>query len=322
MRYHRLTREERYQIASLKESGHGVRRIARVLGRDASTISRELRRNSYDQTKYFGAHAQKKARRRSRRGQESKLKIKAELKAYIEEKLRLDWSPEQIAGRLMLERKGQVSYSTIYRFIYRDAQSWGKLFKKLRSQRKKRKQRKSGRLLTRKTEKTRINERPLIIEERGRLGDFERDTVRGKGHHPVLLTIVDRRSRRVKLGLLKRNSSMIAHKKTVSLLRRERVKSITNDNGKEFVDYFFTSQELRVPIFFCDPGKSSQRGTNENTNGLLRQYFPKKMDFSTIKEWRLREVASLLNNRPRKCLAYKTPNELHTEQSRSDVALV
>lgn len=324
MKYHRLTRDERYQIAALKESKHGVRAIARIIGRNPGTISRELKRNSYDKRNYFGMHAHKRAQKRARRSQESKLKIKAEVKAYVEARLRMDWSPEQISGRLMVENNlGRVSYSTIYRFIYRDAEEWGKLFRKLRSQRKRRKSRvKRSTTNQCSVQKSSIHSRPAIVEERSRLGDYERDTMRGKDHNPVLLTIVDRASRRTTLGWLPRNASMIVHKKTVSLLRCQPRKTITNDNGSEFSDHFFTAEKLKVPVYFCDPYKSNQRGTNENTNGLLRQYFPKNLDFKTITEDQIRRAARLINDRPRKCLAYRTPNEIHAELTRPGVALV
>lgn len=315
MKYHRLTRDERYQIAALKESGLGVRAIARVLGKSASTISRELRRNSYFPNKYIPSYAHNKALKWTRRRQGTKLRIKGELKAHIEAKLKLDWSPEQIAGRLKLESKQAISYSTIYRFIYRDASERGSFYQRLRTKRKKRCRRQgrstiNERLVGRRS----IHERPGIIEERLRIGDLERDTVRGKHHYPVLLTIVDRKTRRLTMGLLPRNTSQGAHKKTVSLVRREPIQTITNDNGCEFYDHQFTSQALNVPIYFCEPGKSSQRGTNENTNGLLRQYFPKNMDFMQIRSWHIRRVTDLLNNRPRKCLAYRTPNEVYRDE--------
>lgn len=319
-RYCRLARRERYQIEVLLKRGDGVRAIALALNRSPSTISRELRRNG-DPLVYraYWATAAEERTQRIRHRDRAEIRLidsDSEMKSRIRECLSCDWSPEQISGSMRRRKWGfYASYSTIYRFIYRDALYGGDLWKKLRKPRKKRMRMQylkyrpnQGKILNRVF----IEHRPKVIEKRARRGDWERDTVRGSKHEPVILSIVDRKSRLTRLALLEKKSSRDVHLATVRLLHRDpHVKSVTNDNGREFSWHEETSESLRRPIFFTHPHCSWERGTNENTNGLIRQYFPKGSDFSKLTQAQVQAVEDLLNQRPRKCLEYKTPYEAH-----------
>jgi IS30 family transposase len=304
----------------LLRRGDGIRVIARILKRSPSTISRELKRNGDSLVKgaYWAApaHDRTLVRRKHAKPQLRRIDNEPELKQRIREMFQEDLSPEQAAGRLAFEKKHKpVSYSSIYRFVYRDYLLGGDLWRKLRKPRWKRRRMQylknrpnQGQILNRVF----IENRPKIIDARKRRGDFERDTVRGSAHEPVILTIVDRKSKLTRLAFLRKKTAKDTHEKTVALLGPDsHCHSITNDNGKEFAWHEKTASELGIPIYFSHPHCSWERGTNENTNGLLRQYFPKGSDFTQITEEQVIRVEQLLNHRPRKCLGYRTPLEVH-----------
>jgi IS30 family transposase len=320
--YCRLARHERYQIEVLLRRGDGIRGIARALNRSPSTISREIRRNGdrLVAAQYWAspAHAQTLVRRRCFKPTLRRIDSGSEelLRSRVREMLESDFSPEQTAGRLRREQRNQVSYSTIYRFIYRDVLAGGDLWKRLRRPRRKRMRMQllknrpnQGKIMDRMF----IDQRPAVINSRRRTGDYERDTIRGHRPEPAILTIVDRKSKLTRLAWLPKKTAKEAHEETVAILGRERLCcSITNDNGKEFSWHEKTSAELRVPIYFTHPYHSWERGTNENTNGLLRQYFPPKgSDFTRITAAQIQAAELRLNHRPRKCLGYQTPLEVH-----------
>ncbi len=312
MQYIRLTREERYQIQALSSSGQGIRQIARVTFRNPSTISRELRTGARS-GKYCAEKADQMATKLRCRPKLKNRRIVGALEKHILAKLEEDWSPEQIWGRCKLEKRPCVSPPTIYRYIYRDRKIYGQLWRHLRILRIEGKdRRKTNRVIRRYLpERLPISDRPTIVEKRIRLGDYERDTVLGKRGRSALLTAVDRTSRLLKLAWLPKNSCEAVHRATVSLLKNEPLKTITNDNGFEFIRHKKTSKSLGTAIYFSKAFRSWERGTNENTNGLLRQYFPKKKDIGTVRRSCIRKIEHRINSRPRKTLGYRTPLEVH-----------
>lgn len=312
--YRRLTPKQRYQIEVLKSKDSGVREIARDLGVNASTISRELKRLS-------GTYNAEKAIQDSKinisKRAESNQLIVGVVKDYVDKLILNDWSPEQAEETIKRETKIAVSLKTIYRYIERDKLEGGVLKSHLRILRKQRNDRKkpkyrSDQALVRN--RVPIKKRPKVVEKRKRIGDYERDTVLGKKGGPVLLTIVDRKTRYVHLAILPRNGAHFAHKATVRLLKHQVVKTVTNDNGTEFAYHEKTSRRLGAKVYFSRAYRAWERGTNENTNGLVRQYFPKQKPIPKLSNYELMRIQNKLNKRPRKCLGFKTPHELYTGQ--------
>jgi IS30 family transposase len=312
MRYQRLSPVDRYQIEAGLESGLSLRAIAKKLGRSPSSISREI-------SKCKGTYRAEEANRETlvRLGKRIKCsyKIKGSLKDYVCNHLAKDWSPEQVAGRIARHGlKHRVSHQTIYRFLEREKQLGSKLWKHLRILRKQRHDRKKASWkpeAERITGRTWIDARPSIVEERIRLGDFERDTLCGKINGSVLLTLVDRTSRLLKIVWVARKDSISIHDATLRALRNEFVCTITNDNGCEFARHENTAQSLNAKIYFSRSYRSWERGSNENANGLLRQYFPRRTDIGRPSADKLRAIESRINDRPKKCLGFQTPNEVH-----------
>lgn len=322
MSYRRLALGDRYQIQAFLASGQSYREVARQLGRSASTISREVGRLK---SKDYSAGLAQRASEECRQGRYEKIrKIKASLELYVRRRIEQDWSPEQISGRLRYGLAEQTpSHPTIYEYIERDKLNGGKLWKHLRILRKQRKDRKKPNWCEyrRMPDRQMISDRPAIVENRDRIGDFERDLVHGKFNKAALLTIVDRTSRLVKLGVVGKKSSDEVHRQTVRLLRGQVVHTLTNDNGTEFARHKQTAHELKAEVYFANSYSSHQRGTNENTNGLLRQYFPRRRPIEAHSKREIKRIENLLNNRPRKCLGYKTPLEVHRDLNSLGVAL-
>lgn len=303
--YSRMTLIDRYQIKALIDSGLSLRRVADQLNRSPSSVSREVKR--LVAKKYHPDRADEQARLRQK-NKGPQFKIQGLLKDRVRRFLAIQWSPEQIASRM-----GGISHEAIYQYIYRQSRTENEdLYKNLRRRRRHRRTRSSVRRFKNcgvRVNQTWIEERPDLVESRKRLGDLERDTIiGGRGR---LLTIVDRTSRRLRLAKLNRHTSSDAHYATVDLLKGETVHTITNDNGPEFGLHAQTAKDLGAQVYFTRPYCSWQRGTNENTNGLIRQYFPKGMDLSLVTDEQIQMVEERLNNRPRKCLGFKTPNEVH-----------
>jgi IS30 family transposase len=322
MRYCRLTQGERYQIAALLETGRSIRAIAGQLKRAPSSILRETLKGQIN-GKYDALFAHQVTEIHLHRPLLRRRKIQGVVEDYVREKLEEDWSPEQICGRMRLLKMQSVSCPTIYRYIEREKVLKGRLWTHLRILRRKHKNRKlpgwNRRVFL--PDRVSIQERPLEVEKRTRLGDYERDTVLGKRGKSVLLTAVDRTSRLLKLAWLPKSTAEAAHQATVLLLKNEPVKTITNDNGFEFSFHNKTAQKQGASIYFSSSFRAWERGTNENTNGLLRQYFPKKKDIGTLSKEKVTAISKRLNNRPRKILGYKTPLEIHSELKSSAVAL-
>ena len=307
--YTHLTYEQRCQIFVLIESGDSITKIARVIRVHRSTISREIKRNA-EQGKYHHEIANKKAR--SRRLLSPNKKMTPHLISIIEEKIQLDWSPVQISGRLKKQGNEYVSHETIYKHIWADKKEGGFLFRHLRHKGKKYNKRcnkNSGRGCI--PNRIDIDFRPLIVEEKKRLGDWELDTIIGANHKGAIVSIVDRASKLTKLVKVPNKSSENVGKAIISVLSpiQDHVLTLTADNGKEFASHQKVSLELQSEFYFAKPYHSWERGLNEHTNGLVRQYFPKGKSFENISQEDIEKVENYLNHRPRKVLNFETPKE-------------
>lgn len=306
--YTHLTDNERYQISSLLKAKLNHSQIAQVLGRHKTTINREIRRNT-GQRGYRPKQAQKNYRCRKANNSQ---KINAFGWAYIDYLLKKKYSPEQITGRLRLQGWLDVpSHERIYRYIYANKKSGGTLHCHLRCQKVYRKrglknQDRRGQL----TNRTDITHRPIEADNRERLGDYEGDTMIGKNHKGVLVTLVDRKSREIKIQALSNRKAHRVTKACINKLYGENTLSITFDNGKEFADHETIAETLKTEIYFAKPYRSWERGTNENTNGLIRQFLPKSRRLDNVSDEEIKTIEDNLNNRPRKTLGYLTPLEV------------
>ena len=311
MTYQHLTREERYQIQLLHEIRHSCADIADLLKRHRSTIYREIKNNATGGT-YLGEQAHSKAVDQGLNSRNART-IDPQAWELVTAYIRLWLSPDQVAQRLHLESKISISHESIYQYVYLDKAKGGDLIGYLRCQKKRRKRYASGRQ-RRGTLKNRvgIEERPAIVEQRSRLGDWEGDTVIGKGHQGVLVTLVERKSRYTLARALACREADLVQEAIIELLRphRRQCLTLTFDNGKEFAQHEFIGKCLDADVYFARPYHSWERGTNENTNGLLRQFFPKGMSLKNLDSIEVDEALYRLNHRPRKCLAYRTPHEV------------
>ena len=311
MTYHQITFEERYTLGLLRQRGLCPAAIARVLGRHRSSIGREVGRNrARSDATYRPQLADWYARGRraqSRRNQ----RFSAADWERIQGLLRADWSPEQIAGRLRLERELAISHETIYRYVWADKRRGGTLYTHLRGARKQRRKR-YGRYDSRGrvAGKRPITARPAVVETRAQLGHWETDTVLGPGR-PCVLSLVERKTGYVLLGQLQARTTEDVNRRATQLIRAQRhpVRTITADNGTEFHDYPAIERATGTRFYFATPHHAWERGTNENTNGLLRQYLPKRRSMARLTQDDCHRIAAKLNHRPRKRLGYRTPEE-------------
>jgi IS30 family transposase len=321
MNYKQLTQEERYQIYSLLKAKHNQKEIAQILERSESSISREIKRNT-GLKGYRPKQAHQLAFNRRKTSYKS-VKMTSEVKEWIQQLLEQDLTPEQIAGRLKLENKVSLHHESIYRYIYQDKANGGQLYKHLVRACKKYQKRygsndKRGQLVNRVS----IDERPAIVDTKSRIGDWEGDTVIGKGRKNAFVTLVERKTL---FTVVKRIESKHADMTADAIIEsvrelKDSVLTITFDNGKEFAQHERIGQELEADIYFAHPYSSWERGINENTNGLLRRYFPKGTDFMALSEHEIQAAVDKLNHRPRKTRGYKTPHELFTGQPEKLVA--
>lgn len=312
MKYTRLTREERWQISALHTSGKSYEAIGRQLGRCPRTISRELARNSTVHG-YDAGQAQRMANNRHYYANSQRRKFTGWLRDLVIEKLRERWSPQQISGWLREEHGIKLSHETIYRYIWRLKKRDVKLYEYLRHRGKKYRSR--GRIngsRSRIPGRVDIAERPAIVEEKQRLGDWEADTIVGKGRTGYIVSLVDRASKYTKLALVPNGCSDTVIKAIEGCLKphKPKVFTITFDNGTEFTNHQDLNTSLETDTYFARPYHSWERGLNEHTNGLVRQFFPKGTDFSTLTNAAVERVEHLLNNRPRKILNYKSPTQV------------
>lgn len=310
-----LTYEERCQIFVLMKSGKSMREIGKLLKRSHSTIIREMRRNSGGRGYHFQQAeilAQDRRSCVSRRPKKmSDLAIK-EIRQMLEE---TQASPEQISGRLKLKAGIFISHETIYRFIWRDKTLGGNLYMHLRHRAKKynkRGSKKAGRGLI--PGRIDISDRPKIVEQKERFGDMELDTIVGANHQGAIVSIVDRASKVVWLSRLRRGTAQNVRKAINTQLKplgdQNMIHTLTSDNGKEFAEHAKVTKALGGNFYFAKPYHSWERGLNEHTNGLVRQYFPKGANFATLTEDEVKIVQFKLNNRPRKILNFETPFEV------------
>jgi IS30 family transposase len=315
MGYRHLNIDEREVILKMGAQQIGMRQIAERLGRNAGTISRELSRNVSSTGEYKPHLAQRYYDdRRAVSKKPYRLEEDPSLCRYVKTKLKQYWSPEQISGILKTERRIDISPVTIYNWIYREEQKAKAMWKFLRQgRRRRRKHRNSPDRRGQMPGRRMIEKRPKVANERKRIGDWEGDTIEGSKGSGFIVTQVERKSRYAVAVKVEDKSAETVTKATLKKMKKlppETIKTMTFDNGKEFAGFKELERELEMRSYFARPYHSWERGTNENTNGLLRQFFPKGMDFSTILESDIDNVLKLLNNRPRKCLSYRTPTEV------------
>lgn len=306
-----LTFEERQFLYRLNKKGVSKAEIARLMGRDRSTIYRELQRNT-GQRGYRPQQAQRLADERRLASRRPPKMDDPEVHQYVQDRLEKLWSPDQIAGRVRRDfRRASwrwLSRQTIYDWIHDHRPDWQSLL------------RRGGRPPERRgklTDCVRIDGRPEVINRRRRYGDWEGDTMVGKGRRSALLTLVERKCGYTRMGRvdsMRSDATMRAARRRMKDLPERLTRSVTFDNGKEFAEHGRLTRSLGLEVYFAEPYASWQRGTNENTNGLLRQFFPKGIDFSQVSHHAVARVEQLLNERPRKRLDYQTPAEVFAKQ--------
>lgn len=320
MSYNHLTSEERYLIHAYKASGLLAPEIADILGRNKSTIYREIERNTSGRG-YRPKQADELASKRQSEKRKA-IKMTESTIAKIEAKIKEDWSPEQISGRLLNEDNISISHETIYQHILKDKASGGDLHVHLRCQKKNKKRYgtkasdKRGQIVNRVS----IDERPKIVDDKNRKGDWEGDLVIGKNHKRALVTLADRKTKKVKIAIVDSKHAGPVSQALIDLLIDETKHTVTLDNGKEFAGHELVKDQTGADVYFAHPYSSWERGLNENTNGLIRQYFPKGSCFEHITDADCRRVENILNNRPRKTLGYLTPNEVYSGERRVQYA--
>lgn len=310
-----LTPTERDLLAQLHERGYHQKQIAAALKRCKSTISRELQRNATD-GRYFPLAAQRHAVERRRQRPLIRKMDRPEVNAYVRQGLANFWSPDQISGRAQREfpdrPERQIAPQSIYTWIDEQPRDERKHWRGFLRRRGRRHHTRPARTQDSQAQAA-IADRPAVIEERRRLGDFEGDTVLGPPGTGGLITLVDRRSRFAILTKTKTKESRRVRRRIEQRLRRlapAHRRSLTFDNGTEFAQCQRLEQTLGVRVYCAQPGRPDQRGTNENTNGLTRQFFPKGTDFRNVSHVEVAQAENLLNDRPRACLGYRTPREV------------
>ena len=320
MTYHQLSPAERYMLAALRKQGCNKSQIARALGRHRSTVGRELRRNSTKTDgRYRASTAQERANGRRSRSRRNRRFTAADF-ALIDGLLRRQWSPEQVAGHLRRAGLLAVSHETIYRHVWRDKKRGGLLYTHLRGARKRRRKRygaydSRGKLAGKRL----ISERPPGVETRQQTGHWEIDTVMGSGSKDCIVSLVERKSGLLLIGKLADRATASLNRRVIQLIRRDAgaFETVTADNGTEFHDYKGIEARTQALFYFARPYHSWERGSNENANGLIRQYLPKGASMAALSQQRCNAIARKLNLRPRKRLGFRTPLECFNESSAS-----
>ena len=308
MKYKHLNQAERYQIYALLKAGNTVTEIANNLKRNKSTISRELSHNC-GQRGYRPKQACEMAAQRAEGSRNAKT-IAPWVMEQAEQYLKLQWSPEQVAGKL------PISHETVYQHVYADKKQGGTLWKNLRCQKKRKKRYASGRDRRGEIRNRRpLSERPQHVQERKQIGHWEGDTVIGANHKYAIVTLVERKSGYAVIKKVSNKTSELVSTAIIELLKpiQAKVKTLTFDNGKEFAAHEQIDAALGCTSYFARPYASWERGSNENFNGLLRQYIPKKQSMENITDAEIQLFQNKLNNRPRKRLGFKSPFEVFTE---------
>ena len=307
--YTQLTQEQRYQISAFMKAGYTQSAVAADMRVDKSTISREMRRNK-GQRGYRPKQAQEMSI--LRRHERAKPRIAEATWDMVDTLIKQEWSPEQISGRLFDEQGIAVSHEWIYLHIYQDKKQGGELHKYLRCQKKRRKRYGAKERRGRIPNRVGIDERPSVVDKKSRIGDWEGDTIIGNGHRGVVATLVERKTQFAILAKSKTKQAQSVRKciEQGLLPHQDKVHTITYDNGLEFAEHQAMAQTLAAKIYFAHPYSSWERGLNENTNGLIRQYLPKSRRLDNVTQKELEYIMHRLNHRPRKSLGYKTPYEL------------
>jgi IS30 family transposase len=307
--YTQLTQEERYQIYILKKAEYSQTEIAELLERDKSTISRELHRN-----RGLKGYRPRQAHNLAllRRYDKAQPRIGSKVWQLVEALIREEWSPEQIVSRVEMEQGVSISHEWIYQYIYADQRSGGDLYRFLRCQKVRRKRYGTYDRRGCIPNQVSIDERPAIVDSKRRFGDWEGDTVIGKGHRGALVTLVERKSLYTVIRSVLHKTAEAVRDAVVDGLTPyiDWVHTITYDNGREFADHEGMASDLDARIYFAHPYASWERGLNENTNGLIRQYFPKHRDLTTVTQCEIEMAMDKLNHRPRKSLGFRTPYEV------------
>ena len=315
MDYCQLTQEERYQIWVLRRAGHGIRSVAREVCRAPSTVSREIRRNTGG-SGYRAHQAHGRAVQRRRQARKAR-RLSVQLCGWIDRLLIQDLSPKQVSGYLRRHKRVRISHETIYQYVFRDQALGGELYKHLRVGRKPYKRR-YGLYQQRSWIRNRvgIEKRPNVVDRRSRIGDWEADTVIGARGHSAILTLVERKTLYTVIARLSRRKAEELADAHIRVMQpfKARLKTITYDNGTEFAAHERIARALDVDVYFANPHRAWERGINENTNGLIRQYFPKGTDFNEISDEAIRHAADRLNRRPRETRNFRSPNELFLGQ--------
>jgi len=301
--YSQLTYNQRYHIYTFLKAGFCQSEIAEAIGVHKSTISRELKRNR------GGRGYRPKQAQRLAAGRQNKAisRIKPEDWKLVESLIGLDWSPEQISSCCKDNQIMHISHEWIYQYVYKDKREGGSLWKHLRCHKKRKKRYGSYDKRGQIPNRTMIDKRPQAAEDRSRLGDWEADTIIGNRKQGAIVTLVDRQSRYLLMGLVAQRTKKAIQEAIISLLAGFPVHTITCDNGKEFAGHETIAKELKAVVYFAHPYASWERGTNENTNGLIRQYFPKNTNFRDLTQEDIEFVQHRLNTRPRKCLSFISP---------------
>jgi IS30 family transposase len=307
MCYAHLTRKQRYQIEELKQANCAVSCIAKKLNVHRSTIYRELKRGRQANCSYRTQHACERALRRSQRSAANHPTKCASVWARVRRYVRRDYSPEQARGWLWRWHRQSVSVPAIYAHIRNDRRAGGRLCEHLRYARRRRAWGLTAHLARNKPS---IHDRPKCVLERKQIGHWEGDTFTGTANRHHTLTLVERSSRFLIMRHPRLAWSLFIARAAVNALRGKRALSITFDNGTQFADYKVIAKELDCAIFFADPGRPNQRGTCENTIGLVRQYILKGSSGHNLTRDELQRIADKLNHRPRKCLGFRTPHEV------------
>ena len=311
MNYTQLSLNERYQISALLQAGQSKVSIAKQLGRHRSTIDREISRCA--QTSRYDPQMAHASAMQCQQLSRNATTIAVNILAHVDCYLRLALSPQQVCGRLSAEGIKAPSVESVYQHVLNDQRHAGDLYTYLRGQKARRKRYASGRERRgRIAGRVCIEQRPAIVDKKSRIGDWEGDTVIGKNHKGVLVTLVERRSRYTLACQAHTKEALPVCEAIIEMLRphRDVCHTITFDNGKEFAQHQHVADCLEAKVYFAHPYCSWERGLNENTNGLLRQYFPKGTDLQQITQIQVQDAVYALNHRPRKCLGYKTPHEV------------
>ena len=315
MAYTHISKEQRYKIQAYLGIDMSQKDIAGLLGKSESAISREVSSNSYPDGRYMAEHADKIFRQRRKDGkrQTKKLVKDRKLRRAVLRLLKKKKSPEQIAGRRKRLKKPYVVHQTIYNYIYEERPDLGKYLRRKRNKYRRRHGTQEREKAREEAKKRRIDSRPAVVELRKEIGHWEGDTIRGKEKTTAIATHVERVSGYAIADKLDHATAALLKEKTIGSFKRipkEKKKTETLDNGIEFSEYELTEKETGIKIFFAYPYHSWERGSNENFNGLLREYFPKGAPFATITQTDVNRAVRELNHRPRKRLNYLTPYEV------------